>query len=206
MYGVSSLDVLHPAPAATIMIAGLLFSPLTPGCAHTLRNCTTSSSYASGKKKTYERPAYNLVCLRNRTIRIWAQLIANPPYNTAPKMSAIYDPALSNCTPVTLSAAGQMDSQLSADSDIRISCRALADQQGVDNFCLVCEEESFARRIKALDFSGAKLTDAQVAQLISDGVARCSNIIELNLSYIPLSHKAVAALCTMINVKISGDL
>lgn len=121
-------------------------------------------------------------------------------------MSAIYDPALSNCTVVTLSATGQTDTQPSADCDVHMICRALCDQQGVDNFCLLCQEESFACKVKALDFSGAKLSDAQVAQLLVEGAAKCSNILELNLSYIPLSHKAVAALCSIINVKISGDV
>jgi hypothetical protein len=136
-------------------------------------------------------------------------------------MSAVYDSTLLAAVHVTITADGTLqypfrDQSIPTENDndnnnndnncdLYINCRQIENQEGVDKLCALCQEQSFAARIKVFDFSGAKLTDLLVSTVLLEAVRPCVNLVELNLSYLPLGYKAVLALCNMIDVKISGN-
>lgn len=119
-------------------------------------------------------------------------------------MSSVYDSSVRHAALVTFARDGSPLEPIPATEDIYINCRNLNSLESVNHFCEICQDEDFATRVKIVDLSGASLADQLVCQLLTNGIQRLSNIIELNLSYIHLGFKAIGALCAMVDVKISG--
>jgi hypothetical protein len=122
-------------------------------------------------------------------------------------MSALFDAVISNCSVIVLRQDGCPVEEIPADVDLYLNGRRLCSSDGIDKLCQLYEDGVIDfQRVRGMDVSGANMSDSLALLLVSRIISKMTNLVELNMSYIPLSHKTVPALCAMIDVSISGAL
>lgn len=118
-------------------------------------------------------------------------------------MSGLFDPSILNCVWLVAAADGTCQ-DLPEEGPVFLNCRNLSSPSALEAFCETFKDPHLADRVTGIDFSGANISDNSLSFLITNVIANLTNLIELNLSYIPLGHKSVPALCAVIDAKISG--
>jgi hypothetical protein len=120
-------------------------------------------------------------------------------------MSNVYSENMLTCKAIIASSDGTMVFPEDFSGEYCICGRLIETVEGLQRIGEQMLLPEIRNRIAAVDFSGCRIADAGLSQVLSGAVSRLLNLVELNLSYVSLGHKAVAALCSLLDMKISGE-
>lgn len=119
-------------------------------------------------------------------------------------MSNVYSENLLSCRVIIASPDGTMDFSGDFSGEYIICGRLIESGEGLQRIGEGMVAPDVKNRIAAVDFSGCRVADLWMGQVLSGSVNKLPNLVELNLSYVSLGYKAVTALCSLLDMKISG--
>jgi hypothetical protein len=124
--------------------------------------------------------------------------------------STLLESSFHDATVVLVSPDGSLpqslfDSDTASSGALILDLRRVKSPKSIEN--LRDELTSSLRsRVVGVDASGIQVGEAGICALLSNIVVSCRGLVELDLSYTELSHRAVLALLDLYNVVKSGKV